>query len=71
MLKRILNAQASFKNLPHDVSKITMRQSGSKYIIEAHCDSMPVIKIGSFATKEEAHSAMERLSQLTNRKIIK
>ena len=43
MLKRILNTQASFKNLPHDVSKITMRQSGSKYIIEAHCESMPVI----------------------------
>ena len=71
MLKRILNTQASFKNLPQEKRKITMRQSGSKYIIEAHCESMPVIKIGSFATKEDAHSAMERLSQLTNCKILK
>ena len=71
MLKRLLNTQASFKNLPHDVTKITMRQSGSKYIIEAHCDNMPVIKIASFDTKEAAHTAMEQLSELTNRKITK
>ena len=71
MLKRLLNTQASFKNLPHDVTKITMRQSGSKFVIEAHCDSMPVIKIASFDTKEAAHTAMEQLSELTNRKITK
>ena len=71
MLKRILNTNHTIKKLPHDVKKITMKQSGSKYSIEVHCDDMPPVQIGRYDTKEEAHTVMEQLSALTNRKISK
>ena len=71
MLKRILNTSDTFKKLPHDVKKITMKQSGSKYSIEVHCDSIPAVQIGRYDTREEAQAVMEQLSILTNRDIIK
>ena len=71
MLKRILNTSDTIRKLPHDVKKITMKQSGSKYSIEVHCDNMPVVQIGRYDTKEEAHAVMEQLSILTNCKISK
>ena len=71
MLKRILNTNHNFKNLPHNVQKITMKAEGSKFAIQVHCDDMPVITIGRYDTRAEAHSAMEQLSRLTNRKIDK
>ena len=71
MLKEILNTTQPFKNLPHNVKKITMKASGSKYSIEIHCENMPAIQIGRYDTKEEAHCVMEQLSEITNRKIIK
>ena len=71
MLKRLLNTTQPFKNLPHDVKKITMKASGNKYAIEVHCDGMPSIQIGLYDTKEEAHNVMEQLSIITNRKINK
>ena len=71
MLKRILNTSDKFKKLPHDVKKITMKQSGSKYSIEVHCDNMPAVQIGRYDTKKEAHAVMEQLSVLTKRDIIK
>ncbi|MBR2008661.1 MAG: hypothetical protein IJ936_00905, partial [Peptococcaceae bacterium] len=60
MLKRILNTSDTFKKLPHDVKKITMKPDGSKFAIQAHCDSMPVITIGRYDSREEAHSVMEQ-----------
>ena len=71
MLKRLLNTTQPFKNLPHKVQKITMKESGSKYSIEVHCENMPAVQIGRYDTKEEAHSVMEQLSALTNSKITK
>ena len=63
MLKRILNTSDTFKKLPHDVKKITMKQSGSKYSIEVHCDNMPAVQIGRYDTREEA---LAELSSIRN-----
>ena len=71
MLKKLLNTTQPFKNLPHDVKKISMRASGSKYAIEVHCDGMPAVQIGRYDTKEEAHTVMEQLALLTKCEIIK
>ena len=71
MLKRILNTSDTFKKLPHDVKKITMKPDGSKFAIQVHCDSMPVITIGRYDSREEAHSVMEQLSVLTKSEISK
>ena len=71
MLKRVLNTNHNFKKLPHNVQKITMKADGSKFAIQVHCDDMPVIVIGRYDTREEAHSVMEQLSALTNCKINK
>ena len=71
MLKKLLNTTQPFKNLPHDVKKISMRASGSKYAIEVHCDDMPAAQIGRYDTKEEAHKVMEQLASLTKCEIIK
>ena len=71
MLKKLLNTTQPFKNLPHDVKKISMRVSGSKYAIEVHCDGMPAVQIGRYDTKEEAHAVMEQLAALTKCEIIK
>ena len=71
MLKKLLNTTQPFKNLPHDVKKISMRVSGSKYAIEVHCDGMPAVLIGRYDTKEEAHAVMEQLKALIKCKIIK
>ena len=71
MLKRILNTNDTFKKLPHDVKKITMKPDGSKFAIQVHCDAMPVITIGRYDSKEQAHSVMSQLSELTKCDIIK
>ncbi len=71
MLKRLLNATDTFKKLPHNVQKITMKASGSKYSIEVHCEGMSPVQIGSYDTKEQAHAVMEQLCTLTNRDIVK
>ena len=71
MFKGILNTADAFKKLPHNVEKIVMKPSGSKYSIYVHCADMPPVQIGRYDTKEQAHSAMEQLSVLTNRKITK
>ena len=71
MLKHLLNTTQPFKNLPHNVQKITMKVSGSKYSIEVHCENMPAVQIGRYDTKEEAHSVMEQLNALTHGKTIK
>lgn len=71
MLKRVLNTNDTFKKLPHNVRKITMKPDGSKFAIQVHCDDMPVITIGRYDTREAAHRAMEQLSELTKCEIIK
>lgn len=71
MLNRILNTNHNFKKLPHNVKKITMKAEGSKFVIQVHCQDMPVINIGRYDTRQEAHTAMEQLSVLTNCKIEK
>ncbi len=71
MLKRILNTTDTFKKLPHNVRKITMKPDGTKFAIQAHCDDMPVITIGRYDTREAAHRAMVQLSELTKCEIVK
>ena len=71
MLNRILNTNHNFKKLPHNVQKITMKPDGSKFAIQVHCRDMPVIIIGRYDSREEAHRAMVQLSELTKSEIIK
>ena len=71
MLKRILNTSDTFKKLPHNVQKITMKPDGSKFVIQLHCDDMSAKTIGRYNTREEAHRVMVQLSESTKCEIIK
>ena len=71
MLKKILNTSDTLKKLPHNVQKITMKPDGNKFVIQVHCEDMFAKTIGCYDTREQAHRAMLRLSELTNCKIIK
>lgn len=53
---------------PHKVTKLAIRQRGNKHYLYAYTDPVNRVEIGSFATFDEALTALNNLKRMLKEK---